>query len=265
MSQVQDTVASGTVSALHTSGISDPADHARKLGFWERLVARSQVPPQLQCVPLRPWWWFCRTIVFVLFWLLFKSHVVRIDRVPKRGAVILACNHQSFFDPVLATIGLNRESAYMARDTLFSNKYFGWLIRSLNAIPIKRGQADVTSLKEMLRRLKDNYVVVIFPEQTRTLDGRVGPMKSGTVLIARKAKATIVPVCIDGAYEAWPRSRPLPGPGRVVVAYGEPITPEQMKGRDDEEITAEIRRRIIQMQDQVRRRAGLRTFEYPGV
>ncbi len=211
-------------------------------------------------MPLRPWWWFCRTIVFTLFWLLFKGRVVRIRRVPKRGPVILACNHQSFFDPVLATIGLARESAYMARDTLFINPYFGWLIRSLNAIPIRRGHADVTSLKEMLRRLRDNYVVVIFPEETRTEDGRIGPMKSGTVLIARKARATIVPVCIEGAHEAWPRARPLPGPGRVVVSYGEPITPDQMKGTSDQEITDRIRRQIIAMQDAIRTRDGNRPF-----
>lgn len=232
-------------------------------GFFQRLIDAGRVDgAQTGCVPLRPWWWFCRTIVLALFWLLFKSHTVNIRRVPRKGPVILACNHQSFFDPVLATIGLSRESAYMARDTLFTNRYFGWLIRSLNAIPIKRGHADVTSLKEMLRRLRDNFVVVIFPEETRTFDGRVGPMKSGTVLIARKAKATIVPVCIDGAYEAWPRSRLLPGPGRVTVAYGEPITPEQMKGRSDEELTDEIRGRIVAMQQAVRPRNGRRAFDY---
>lgn len=223
-------------------------------GFLQRLVAPSKVPPELGYVPLRPWWWVCRTAVFALFWLLFKCHVVRIGRVPKRGPVILACNHQSFFDPVLATISLSREAAYMARDTLFINPYFGWLIRSLNAIPIKRSHADVTSLKEMLRRLRDNYVVVIFPEETRTVDGSVGPMKSGTVLIAKKAKATILPVCIDGAYEAWPRTRPLPGLGRVTVMYGHPISPEQMKGLSDEEVTERIRREIIEMQAQVRAR-----------
>ncbi len=213
-------------------------------------------------VPLRPWWWICRTAVFIPYWLLFKGRVVNVRRVPRAGPVILACNHQSFYDPVLATVALDRESAYMARDSLFSNKYFGWLIRSLHAIPIKRGQADVTSLKEMLRRLRDNFVVVIFPEQTRTRDGRVGSMKSGGVMIARKARATIVPVCIEGAYDAWPRTRPLPGPGRVIVSYGEPITPSDMKDRDDDDLTAEIRRRIIQMQSEIRRREGKPAYVY---
>jgi len=231
-----------------------------------RIIWYGAVPgAKLGYVPLRPWWWLCRTVVFGACWLLLKSHMIGLRRVPRRGPVILACNHQSFLDPVLATVGLDRESAYMARDTLFANRYFGWLIRSLNAIPIKRGQADVTSLKEMLRRLRDNYVVVIFPEQTRTHDGRVGPMKPGMVLVARKAGATIVPVCIEGAHEAWPRTRPLPGPGRVVVAYGEPIAAADLEGRTDEDVTAEIRRRIIEMQAAIRRRAGRRALRYEKV
>jgi cytidylate kinase len=238
---------------------SDPGSRRRAA----RVGATSK--PVRGYVPLRPWWWLCRTAVFGVCWLLFKSHVIGLRRVPRSGPVILACNHQSFFDPVLATVGLDRESAYMARDTLFANRYFGWLIRSLNAIPIRRGQADVTSLKEMLRRLRDNYVVVIFPEQTRTLDGKVGPMKPGMVLVARKARATIVPVCIEGAYEAWPRSRPLPGPGRVVVAYGQPITAADMRGRGDEDVTAEIRGRIIRMQGAIRQRTGRRALPYEEV
>jgi 1-acyl-sn-glycerol-3-phosphate acyltransferase len=235
----------------------DPPEWLRRMIWYKNVPGAER-----GYVPLRPWWWACRTLLFALSWLLFQSHVVNVRRVPKRGGVILACNHQSFYDPVLATVNLSRESAYMARDTLFINRYFGWIIRSLNAIPIKRGQADVTSLKEMLRRLRDNFVVVIFPEETRTIDGRVRSMKPGTVLIARKARATIVPVCIEGAYEAWPRTRLLPGPGRVTVAYGEPITLEQMKGRSDEEVIAEIRARIICMQGEIRRRNGDRPYEY---
>lgn len=259
MTQIQEPVAAmkDAAPAGRPRGAGDPPAWLHRL-IWYKNVSGAEYG----FVPLRPWWWVCRTAVFGLFWLLFKSHVVNIRRVPKRGGVILACNHQSFFDPVLATIGLPRESAYMARDTLFLNKYFGWLIRSLNAIPIKRSHADVTSLKEMLRRLRDNFVVVIFPEETRTKDGRVGPMKPGTVLIARKARATIVPVCIEGAYDAWPRTRPLPGPGRVTVAYGDPIAPEDMKGLSDEDVTAEIRRRIIRMQNEIRARAGRRAFDY---
>ncbi len=263
MTQTRETtqvVAAGTPAAPAPAKVraaGEPPEWLRRIVWYGKVEGA-----QRGCVPLRPWWWFCRVVAFSLSWLLFKSHVTGVRRVPRTGAVILACNHQSFLDPVLATMALDRESAYMARDTLFANKHFGWLIRSLNAIPIKRGQADVTSLKEMLRRLKDNFVVVIFPEQTRTHDGSIGPMKPGTVLIARKARAAIVPVCIEGAYDAWPRTRPLPGPGRVTIAYGKPIRPEDMKGRTEEDVIAEVRRRIIEMQCEIRRRDGRRPFEY---
>jgi len=200
--------------------------------------------------------------VFGLFLLVFKAHVIGLRRVPKRGPVILACNHQSFFDPPLVTVLLTREASYLARDTLFSNRWFGWLIRSLNAIPVRRNHADVGALKEMLRRLRAGYVVVTFPEATRTQDGRIGPMRPGTVLLAQRARATIVPVCIDGAFEAWPRGRALPWLGRVVVMYGEPIGPEEMAGRDAEEVICEVRRRIVEMQQGARRVSGRRPIAY---
>jgi len=215
--------------------------------------ARPAGLPERDFVPLRLWWRFCRFWVFWPFLLLFRAHVVNVSRVPRRGRVILACNHQSFFDPVFATIALTRESSYLARDSLFNNRWFGWLIRSLNAIPVRRGQADVGAIKEMLRRLLAGYVVVAFPEATRTHDGSIGPMRPGVVLLAQKARATIVPVCIEGAFEAWPRRQLLPRPGRVTVMYGEPFSPEELTGRDPDEVIVEIRDRIVDMQKRLRR------------
>jgi 1-acyl-sn-glycerol-3-phosphate acyltransferase len=112
----------------------------------------------------------------------------------------------------------------MARDTLFSNPYFGRLISSVNAFPVRRGTGDIGAVKETLRRLKDGKPVLVFPEGTRTRDGRIGPINANSLLIAKKAGAAIVPMVIDGAFEAWPRTQLLPSPQSIYVTYCEHVS-----------------------------------------
>lgn len=188
-----------------------------------------------------------------IFVLYFKGRVFGLRNVPATGGVLLACNHQSYFDPVAATLPLYREGNYMARDTLFINPYFRRLIESLNAFPVKRGAADVGAVKEIMRRLKDGRIVVVFPEATRTRDGSIGEVNANSLAIAKKTKVAIVPTVIDGAFEAWPRSQVLPGPERVYVSYAEAITPEQVEAWPLEEIAATVTRRLTETFEHSRR------------
>lgn len=195
----------------------------------------------------------CRAGAQALLLLLCRGRVFDRHNVPLTGGVLLVCNHQSFFDPILATLALPRECHYMARDTLFKNYWFRKLIRSLNAFPVKRGTADVGAIKETLRRLKKGALVTVFPEATRTLDGRVRPMQPGVVLIARKSHVPLVPTMILGAYEAWPRQSAVPHPAPVIIAYGEPLRPDQMKDRSEEDCINILRDRILEMMARYRR------------
>jgi 1-acyl-sn-glycerol-3-phosphate acyltransferase len=177
----------------------------------------------------------------------FRGRVFGRAHVPLSGGVLLVCNHQSFLDPVLATLALPRECHYMARDSLFAIPRLRRLIETLNAFPVRRGTADVTAIKETLRRLKAGALITMFPEGTRTTDGSVQPMQSGAVLIARKAGVPIVPTAIMGAFEAWPRTARLPRPHPIVVAYDAPIPPDQL-GEPDAAMD-EIRRRIVRLME----------------
>ena len=187
-----------------------------------------------------------------LYLLLFRGRAFGTKNVPTEGGVLLVCNHQSFFDPILATLALPRECHYMARDTLFRNPYFRKLIESLNAFPVKRGTADVGAIKETLRRLKRGALVTVFPEATRTLDGSVRKMQPGVVLMARKSKVPLVPTLILGAYEVWPRQAKLPKLGPVIISYGQPLTPAEMKDLPDDECIAIVRQRIVDMMKRYR-------------
>jgi 1-acyl-sn-glycerol-3-phosphate acyltransferase len=186
----------------------------------------------------------------MLFIYLFRGRVFGTLRVPRHGGVLLVSNHQSFLDPVLATFALPRECSYMARATLFDSKWLGPVIKRLNAFPVKRGTADMGAIKETLRRLKQGKVVLAFPEGTRTVDGSIGPMRTGVVLLARKARVPIVPTLILGAYESWPRTAKLPRPRPILVAYANPIWPEEHRDWSDEECVEAVRRRIVELREQ---------------
>lgn len=198
---------------------------------------------------MRFWYRFCRLLAHIGFVFYFRGRAFDYSRVPLTGGVILASNHQSFLDPVLAGVALERECDFMARDTLFTNPRFRYLIESLNAFPVKRGAADVGAIKETLRRLKSGRLIVVFPEATRTTDGSIAQMQPGIILIARKARVPIVPTLILGAFEAWPRTSPFPLPRRIVVAYDHPISPEELSQGDEQMWIDEIRRRIVAMQE----------------
>jgi 1-acyl-sn-glycerol-3-phosphate acyltransferase len=176
--------------------------------------------------------------------LYFHGRVFGLQRFPPTGGVLLASNHQSYFDPIAVTCALYRQGNYLARDTLFENAVFKRLIESLNAFPVKRGAGDVGAVKEILRRLRDGKVVVVFPEGTRTRDGSIGTINVNSMGVAKRAGAAVAPVVIDGAFGAWPRDRLVPRPRPIYVTYCEPITPVQVAEWSDERIAAAVAERM---------------------
>jgi 1-acyl-sn-glycerol-3-phosphate acyltransferase len=190
----------------------------------------------------------CRKIAQLIYIFFWRGRVFGTRHVPATGGVLLVSNHQSFLDPVLATLAIPRECNYMARDTLFKDPKFRRLIEGLNAYPVKRGTADMGAIKETMRRLRDGKVVLTFPEATRTHDGTVAEMRAGVVLLARKTRVPIVPMLILGAFESWPRTQKAPHPRPIIVAYDEPIYPHAHPEWDDDTCVRIVRERILALQ-----------------
>ncbi len=176
--------------------------------------------------------------------MLFSIRFVGRENIPVRGGVLVCSNHQSFFDPVLVGMGFRRRLNYLARKTLFRSFAFRWLIEFLDAIPIDREGGGLGGLKETLKRLKRGELVLIFPEGTRTRDGEVAALKPGFVALARRSKTPLLPVAVDGAYDAWPREAKFPRRSRISVSVGSPMTPEYVRTLTDEQLVAELERRI---------------------
>jgi len=174
----------------------------------------------------------------------YGLRVIGRENWPQTGGGLICANHQSMFDPPLVGLTCQRRMNYLARDTLFPIPILGSLIRFLDAIPIDREGVGLSGIKETLRRLKAGELVLIFPEGTRTSDGEIKPLKPGFISLARRGNVPLVPVGLDGAYQVWPRTSKLPRLGRVAVAIGEPITVEQIAAISDEELLAELQKRI---------------------
>jgi 1-acyl-sn-glycerol-3-phosphate acyltransferase len=166
------------------------------------------------------------------------------ENYPTTGGALICSNHQSFFDPVLVGLTCNRRMNYVARKTLFDVIGLRQLISFLDAIPVERDGIGLSGLKETLKRLKRGELVLIFPEGTRTRDGDMSRLLPGFCTLARRGKVPIVPIGFDGAYDAWPRMRWLPGWARVSVFIGEPIWPDEFRGWEDAELLAEVERRM---------------------
>ncbi len=170
-------------------------------------------------------WAFCRAA----FGLYFRWRVFNPERVPSAGPVILAANHASFLDPPLVGASLHREICYLARDTLFRFVGIGWLLRRWNAVPVDREGGGAAGLRAILDRLRAGDAIILFPEGTRTRDGKLQPARSGIGLVAIKSDALVVPVRTFGTFEAFGRHIRLPRPRRVAVKYGVPMNLDALR------------------------------------
>jgi 1-acyl-sn-glycerol-3-phosphate acyltransferase len=202
----------------------------------------------------RLWYWSLQRVLYLVGVLLYGVRCSGRENIPSEGAVLVVSNHQSHFDPPLVGMACLRRMNYLARDTLYRFAPLGWLIHSLDAIPIDREGLGLGGIKESLRRLKRGEMVLIFPEGTRSRDGEIARFRPGFTVLASRSGAYILPVAIEGAYSAWPRWRRFPRPfGKIHVHYGVPLRPEQLQGRDERELVEEVERRVRQCQGVVRR------------
>ena len=195
------------------------------------------------------------------FWLMarvfFRFRWKGREHFPRGSGALICSNHQSYFDPVLVGVCFRQQLNFLARDTLFHTFLFGPLIRYLEAIPIDRDGFGLSGIKETLKRLKRGEMVLIFPEGTRTLDGQVAPLKPGFCALARRGKVPILPVAVDGAFDAWPRSSRVPHFTKLRTCFGPVITLAQIEELSDEQLIAEVRQRILACHREARRFRGV--------
>ncbi len=180
---------------------------------------------------------FFRKFVWLGMHIKYRIKVVGGDNRPYKnkikGGYIIACNHQSYSDPPLIAAVNRAKFSFMAKSELFqSNKLFAWLITRCGAFPVVRGASDSSAIDRAVSDIKKNKAFVIFPEGTRSKDGNISRAKSGIAVIAGKADAPVLPMCIKYGKKGFRR--------RVWIAVGEMLPAEQIAINSDDR--TELRR-----------------------
>ena len=196
-------------------------------------------------IGLRLWYCFLHFVTGMIGVTGFQIRIYGRHHEPAKGSTLVLSNHQSHLDPVIIGFSCRRRLNFLARETLFKFAPFRWLIESVDAIPIDREGLGLAGIKEALKRLKRGEMVLIFPEGTRSRNGEVGAMKPGFCMLARRGRSSLLPVGIAGSYDAYPRWRLVPRPAMIHVRFGDPITKEQMADLTDDQLVAEVQRRIV--------------------
>jgi len=154
-----------------------------------------------------PLWFSLQVVIqnFFCFWLGYRA--VGFERLEKQHGALILANHQSFLDPLLIGLPFRRPISFLARDSLFPVPVVGWILRRTHVMPINQQAAGTASLRELIGRLQNGWLVGMFPEGTRTETGAIGEMKPGFAAIVRRAKKPVIPVGISGAFQALPMGR----------------------------------------------------------
>src|SRR5437762_11151744 len=172
---------------------------------------------------MNPWYFIVYHLTRLIARLFFQYRVVHGERVIQEGPVILAMNHQSYLDPPLAGIACKRAIYFLARKTLLDVPLLGWILPRLNVIPVDQEGSDRSALKALIRILRANHCALVFPEGSRTLDGKLQPPLAGVGFVVAKTLAPVVPMRIFGVYNALPRGSSRPRFCPITIVVGEPL------------------------------------------
>jgi 1-acyl-sn-glycerol-3-phosphate acyltransferase len=201
-------------------------------------------------------------VIRPIFWALFRPRVTGREHVPSSGPVILASNHLSFIDSIAIPTVAPRRVTYLAKAEYFTGSGIGgWLSRALftalGALPVERGtqRAAQAALDPALGVLERGEAFGIYPEGTRSRDGRLARGKTGVAWLALTADCPVVPVAVGGTDRVQPVGARWPRPRRISITFGEPLTfPEQRgqagKGRARREVTDRIMNSIAELSGQ---------------
>lgn len=205
--------------------------------------------------------WVYRTLRGAIRIFLFRYFRVKHqgrEHLNIEGPVIVAPTHRSNLDSVVLSGVGDRRMRALAKESLFSNRVFAWLIAALGAFPVKRGTADREAMRAAVDILKSGEQMIVFPEGSRQTGSLVSGVFDGTSYLASRSGAAVVPVGIAGTEAAMPSGTRIPRRTRVGIVAGEPIRPPEgrMSRRQLAEFSAVVGERLQQVFDEAHQLAS---------
>lgn len=162
-----------------------------------------------------------KAVCMPIFKAFYRYRIINKSNIPSDGkGYIIACNHLSLSDPVLLGLSQKRRMNFMAKDELFSNKLFAFLIRHLGAFPVKRGAGDGKAIKNGEDIINEGNLMTIFIEGGRSKTGELMRPRSGFAVIAQQTGAPVVPACITNVGKGIF--------GKRIIHFSDPITVEEL-------------------------------------
>jgi long-chain acyl-CoA synthetase len=239
---------------------------------WDRMLAEEPADPDVLSVGRRHrfaelFWFIFGRFVNLFARDFFGLRVSGMENLPKRGPFILSPNHQSFLDPpVLISClpySILRDTFYVGTSEIFGSGVLRLLAHSMKLIPVDPDANLIPAMRAGAYGLRHGKVLVLYPEGERSIDGSPKVFKKGAAILSLHLQVPIVPVAMDGFFEAWPRGKGFQGFHKLRIAIGEPLIPPREAASPEavyEQITDELRTRVAEMweelQQQGKRRAA---------
>jgi 1-acyl-sn-glycerol-3-phosphate acyltransferase len=211
--------------AAPAAEVAGPAGEVPPIVFGARSVLRHSLRPVLA------------------LWL--RLRVEGLEHVPEDGPVLVASTHQSHADSVAIGVAVPRPVRFLGDARLLAWTGIGPLLPRLGMVPLRRGAGDADALGVLSHLLAAGEAVTVYPEGSRSRDGRVHRLRSGVARLAASTGTPVVPAAVAGIYDVWPiGARPRLRGGRVTVRFGPPMTPPEDRPRDRRAFTLDLQERL---------------------
>lgn len=182
------------------------------------------MPNRPDHLKMTPFYGFFHYLAGQIHAMWFRGEVVGTENFPRVGPFLIASNHASHLDPPLVGSQIAKQMRFFARKSLWHSRFLGWWLDQVETIPVERDTGDIGAIKKVLQALKEDRAVVLFPEGTRSPDGRLQKPKAGVGLMACKTGVPVVPCRVFDSFQAFGKGRLIPNFGTpVTIVFGPPI------------------------------------------
>jgi len=254
------------LDAVLTSAASGaaPAGTRSAAAGWKSILAEDPVDPDVLALahPNRftdTFWYVVSRIIQMVALERFDLKVSGLENLPRSGAYIISSNHQSYLDAVILASVLPqdvfRRVFAVGTSDIFGRGFMRRLARSIKVIVLDPDANLVPAMRAGAFGLRNGLALVLYPEGERSIDGKPRIFKKGAAILSIHLQVPIVPVAIEGFYEAWPRNRPFKGFAPLRMVFGAPISPPPESQASEEtytELTADVKARIVEMWEKLR-------------
>jgi long-chain acyl-CoA synthetase len=247
-------------AVLHSaaSGAGGPGSRVTFAG-WKSILAEDPDDPDVLRLAhpnrINDTFWYLVTRVMQMFVLdRFHLKVSGREKLPKSGAYIISSNHQSYLDPLILACLLPPEVFFRAfavgTSDIFGKGFMRKLARSIKVVVLDPDANLVPAMRAGAFGLRHGLALILYPEGERSIDGKPRIFKKGAAILSIHLQVPIVPVAIEGLYDAWPRNQAFRGFAPLKMAFGDPISPPPECEASEaayEKLTADLRARIVAM------------------